>query len=287
MTVLRVAVALVGIVVVGSLVGFGQLTGLVVLLVGLVGVLFVALGGSTPGRKGSSRRARGLPQLGRYSDPDVGIFRAIIVASAAWVVASVVLTGDASGSRTVFLGFLGVLAALVSVGGGLIALGGTIAAIASAAGLGHCPNKLPTAAVIALIGVAVIACLGFGLARSGWLPLGRVLDRRRGRGAVAIMMFGCVDVGLFVAAPNGLDVWPEAPTFSMLLVGGLVLFLATVAAFAPALILGLLSIGVVIGQVALMVEDLPSGSAPDSCPSASTALASIAVFSLTGSGLPL
>lgn len=259
-----VALGLLALVVIGSLAGFGQVVGVVVLPIALVAVLLYAVGVVTPGvSSGHVRRARGLPQLGRYGDPSDGALFAAVLGGLAAVEAGGALVGAAPVLGAVLV-VLGLLYCVPVVGRDVVGASGIVALLASLSGAGHTPIVLSDTARAVLFGSVVVVGVAAVLVREGSSVLGRVLGRRRGVRGWALVAFGVADLLVFVVAPEGLDIWAEAGRTEVVVLLALVLVVAVAGVFAPRLVLGSAAIGAAAGEVYLMAVGSSLGDGPDS-----------------------
>jgi hypothetical protein len=105
--------------------------------------------------------------------------------------------------------------------------------------------------MLVVLGVLALVALVNVVTRVGRFPIPRLLPKRRAGPASALLLFGILDIAIFIASPNGLEIWADAPAWATPAVMGLLIFIAFVGSYAPEFVLGLVAIGAVVGHVFL------------------------------------
>lgn len=270
MTAVRLIGLLVGLVIVASLLGGGQLVGIPALFVFLVTVLLVAVRGSRPIVGGSRHSARGLPYFARYAFnlealPEILIGAFAGLAIVAYVLPDATLQQQAAASYVVVFALYlssGLVANLVLGIGGVVT---TVLALLKDDGrtppLSRQDTMLLTGLVLLVAGVYLAAHLGFfGFARR--------LAFRMPWDAKVLAVFGVLETLLFVVRPNGLVIWEGAPPLARPGALVLVVAIAILGSFTPGFtVLVLLAVAVALGQAILLAVELELLAAQPAMPS--------------------
>lgn len=259
-------------VIVLSLVGQAGLAGLLAMAGLLVGVLFLAVGGSRPdsGSEGRRpRRARSLNFLARYRPVDEleGLPGVVIAALAAWSAVEVfdqasalsVLTAGLIVPVVCYLIWPGVAAAVIGVLGAIAAT----ASVFTRVGCGE-PVSEQGRTIYALL--VVMSVIIFFVVRSRLLPLPRPMGRSISLGGAALIVFGVLETAAFVVNPNGLDVFFDAPGWATPVALVLIVVIATYASYAPTFVLALLALATALAQLGLAAGEAGAlGSSTAAC----------------------
>jgi hypothetical protein len=255
----------------GTLAGQPQLGGLVAAVVFLVFVIAVAVGADS-GRTKSGRKARSINYLARYSDPsaDVSLGGAVVASFAGWAIVDVTMPGAELSALAGSLLLPALLFLLQpELGAACLAIGGVVCTVITLFRDDVCRPQAShvsfgmIAAVLGVFGAVNLAAIG---ATALFSSLPKFLPTRLPSGDRILLLFALLDLALFVARPNGLEVWQDAPGWAMPAALGLVGVIAVFGSYAARFVLGLLALAIVLAQgtLAMVEHGLMSGT-PTEC----------------------
>jgi hypothetical protein len=222
----------------------------------LVAVLATAVSGARPQTgRGKQQHARSsLGFLSRYSSVDEPGSLASIVLTA-WAVSQILgviggpgLQGRGAGLLAAALAYVAFTRVAAQVLGLLAAL---VSAIQLVSHLGGCGEPL-SAGGLAAFAVAVLAATAMLIAtRRGLLSrFGRVRGSA-GPDTWALLLFGMLELTAFILHPAGVDLYELTSFGQQAAALGLLVVIAMFAGFAPGLVLGLVAIGLTVGELTL------------------------------------
>lgn len=269
MTAVRLVGLLVGLVIVASLLGGGQLVRIPALLMFLVTVLLVAVRGSRPIVGGSRHSARGLPYFARYAFNLEALPEILIGAFAGLAIVAYVLP-DATPQQAV-ASYVVVFALYLSSGllaNVVLGIGGVVTTLLALLKNDGCTPPLSRQDTMLLTGLVLLVAGVYLAAHLGFFGFARRLAFRMTWDAKVLAVFGVLEALLFVVRPNGLVIWEGAPPLARPGAVVLIVAIAILGSFAPGfMVLVLLAVAVALGQAVLLAVELDLLAAQPATPS--------------------